>query len=77
MTYLDYVMQLPKVIGEGLSREGVVEKYCPDDLIEGVFCVPCSRPGSHCKDCWNQEISASYITNEPKEEMATMPWREK
>lgn len=70
MTYLDYVMYLPKVIGEGLSREGVVEKYCPDDLIEGVFCLPSCRPSSHCcEDCWNQEIPASYyLTNETKEE---------
>ena len=72
MTYLDYAMQLPKVIGEGLSEEGVVGMYCPDDLIEGVFCPPC-RPSSYCGDCWNQEIPASYLTNEPKEEdhMAT------
>lgn len=68
MTYLDYVMQLPKVIGEGLSREGVAEKYCPDDLIEGMFCGPSCRPPSYCKDCWNQEIPASYLTDEPKEE---------
>lgn len=69
MTYLDYVMQLPKVIGEGLSREGVVEKYCPDDLIEGAICASCSRPSFRCEDCWNQEIPVSYyLTDEPKEE---------
>ena len=73
MTYLDYVMQLPKVIGEGLSEEGVVGKYCPDDFIEGEFRLPSCHPSSRCEDCWNQEIPASYLTDESKEEdpMAT------
>lgn len=73
MTYLDYVMQLPNVRREGLTREGVMDRYCPDDLIEDVFRPTSCRQSPHCEDCWNQEIPASYLTDESKEEksMAT------